>query len=1022
MKNTNLWRGPLAITLSLALALGCLTGVANQWRGAIDGALGTSSTVNTGEKAFQSVYSTSQELVDAHYDLGERVGEESAVLLKNNGALPLSGEKPKVTLFGMGSSYPFLGGVMGSSISTSDQIALPAALQQKGFEVNPTMLTIYEAFGNVVTGTRQSWGGEVPVYGFRPAGFSTPYEPSEPAIADYTKSIEDMGGGAADNWQDSFKDYNDAAIVVFSRPGTEGSDYYPGEKGIDTNKTGATSALGLCDNERALLELAKDNFDTVIVLINSGSTMEIEELKQDDEVDALMYIAFPGAFGMLGTANVLKGTVSPSGHLPDTYAVNIAMAPAAQNFGSIELKDTSMIKWPNSLAGELPVNYPVGNEATLSANYYLIEAEGIYTGYKYYETRYYDSILGQGNANGTAGSSTGGAWEYEKEVSYPFGYGLSYTTFEQTLDNLKVDMNSRTVTANVTVKNTGSVAGKDVVQLYYQAPYTDYDKSHAVEKSAVNLLTYEKTPVIEPGKSETVTITADLKYVASWDSTAKGGQGGYILDGGDYWFSVGNGAHEAVNNIIEGQGTSVGGNTACAKSQAIGQAGAVDEKTFAQSANGTNIVNQLQNADINYYRPGYATYLTRTDWNGTFPRTYDDLTIGGDKETEWIQHLTNEVYQMRTDGNVEVAGSGGDLKFSDLTGVDDINDPRWDELVRQIPVDTLIAKIAKGGGQTDAIEEIGLPIIYQNDGPAGFGGTLNSRGNVADDPNSNFQLATMASCVTIGCTFNKDIAREWGELMGNDGLWTGDSGILGCTVNIHRCPFNGRNFEYYSEDPMLCNYLAAATVHGAGKFGIMIAPKHFAFNDQETFRAGVAPYMTEQKAREGELRAFQGPLEDAKGTGVMTSFSRIGATNVNGHWGLMREILQGEWGFVGIISTDMMDNTGYFRPEMCIYGGVTQMADFSTNETMEQVVQSWPYFTMERITKDPDLVEYARQNMKSQLYAFAHSAAQNTETIRVTPVWEAALYGAIWVSAGLSVVFAALYVVSTVKSGKKEKI
>ncbi len=1025
-KSQNLWRGLCAIFLSLSFALNGLTSVANTWRSVIDQMLGTSSTITTQDDKFTSVYLTSDELIDAHVDLGERVAEEGVVLLKNeNSALPLMEDAPKVTFFGMGSMYPFLGGTMGSTVTGASQRDLVTAFEERGYEVNPTMVDIYETLGSVVTGTVETWGNVSNIYGNRPANFSTPYEPSEPSVNIYTATEADGGAGAEVNYTDSFAEYNDAAIVVFSRPGSEGSDYYAGEKGIDSEKYGTTSALGLATNERAVLELAKENFDNVIVLINSGSTMEIEELKADDEVDAIMYIGFPGAYGTLGIADVIKGEVSPSGRLSDTYAVNLENSPAAQNVGKIEIEDLSAITYEASLMGNIPATSPLGSfggDASMAADHYLIQAEGIYVGYKYYESRYYDTVVESGNASSSVGASNGAtSWDYANEVTYPFGYGLSYTTFTQELKDLKVDMDEETVTAKVTVKNTGDVSGKQVSQLYVQTPYSEYNKENLIEKSAIEFIGMEKTDTLVPGEEQELEIVVDLKYVASWDSNAKDGLGGYILDGGDYYFTIGEDAHDAVNNVLAAQGESVGGNANLVAVEQIGREGTVDEETFATSENGTEVVNQLADADINYYKPGYATYLSRTDWEGTFPRTYNDLTIDGDKVDEWVKKLSNETYEITANGEVNVDGIDSGLTLADLAGNDNIDDINWELLVNQIPVDTLFAKIVKGGSASDIIEEIASPIVYQNDGPNGFSGNISGRGLNADDPNKDFTMGTMANEVLLGCTFNKDLLLEWGELIGNDGLWSGNIVLWGVAANIHRTPYNGRNFEYYSEDPMLSNYMAAATVEGALNYGVIIGPKHFAFNDQETQRSGVAPYMTEQKAREGDLRAFQGVFEDAGALGAMTSFSRIGATPVNNSVALLKNILREEWGFKGLISTDMVNNMGYFRPEMGIEAGITMFADFSTNETMAQVTESWSYMTMDLISQDEQLVEYARENMKYQLYAFAHSAAQNIVTEKVTPWWETALNGAIYGSMALSLASLVLYVMSFLKGKKEDK-
>lgn len=1016
-------RGAVALTLSAGLGLTGLRGVADSWRGTIDSALGTTSSEQTSDDKFSPSIATSDELIAAHESIGRQVGQEGTVLMKNEGgALPLA-QGAKVTLLGMGSMYPFLGGKMGSTITTDAAIDLVSALEQCGFEVNPTMTGIYETLGAVEDSSADSsappWMQSVN-YKYRPAGFATPYVPNEPPIDLYTSE-----GGADASFADSFAGYGDAAIIVLSRPGSEGSDYYPGAAGIDSEAYGTSNPLGICTNERALIQLAKENFDKVIVLVNSGSTMELDELEKDSQISAVLYIGFPGAYGTLGIADVLNGTVSPSGCLADTYAVDTAMAPSSQNFGSIKIADTSMVTWPDSLMGAMGTDIAggfLGGENSTASAYYLIEAEGIYTGYKYYETRYFDAVAGAGNATGASGASGGAsAWNYDDEVVYPFGHGLSYTTFAQTLDNVTVNTDEKTVTAEVTVTNTGSVAGKFAAQLYVSVPYTDYDRQAGVEKSAIQLIGVAKTDELGAGEDAALTISADLYDMASWDSAAKGGEGGWILDGGDYYFTLGIGAHDAVNNVLAAQGMGSEGDAALVSVKAIGSEGSVDETTLSVSKNGTEIVNQLDDADINYYRSGYATPLSRSDWNGTFPKTYDDLTIGGDKQEEWVRNLCCEQYQIAQNGEVsDIDGSGESLTLSDFAGNDNADDAQWDRLVNEIPLDTLFAKIIKGGNQSDAIPEIQNPIVYQNDGPNGFGTTISGRGLNADDPNADYVLNTMANEVMIASTFNGDIARSWGELLGNDGLWSGNYLIWGTAANLHRCPYNGRNFEYYSEDPVLSSIMCAGTVAGALDYGVIIGPKHFAFNDQETRRAGVAPYMTEQKAREGDLRAFRASFEDAGALGIMTSFGRIGATPVNGSWGLLRNILRGEWGFKGLMSTDMVNNPGYFRPEACIYGGVTMMADFSTDETLAEVQANWPYLTHELIIGDAQLVEYARQNMRYQLYAFAQSAAQNIKTIKVTPWWEMALNGATAAGYGLAAVFGALYVRDAIKGSKEE--
>ena len=410
----------------------------------------------------------------------------------------------------------------------------------------------------------------------------------------------------------SFSEYNDAAIVVIGRPSSEAGDFFPGTNGMAEDE-GASNILGLTTNEREVIAAAKENFDKVIVLINSSSAMEIEELKQDDGVDSILWVGQPGNYGFLGVADVLTGTVSPSGHLADIYAVDSTSSPAMQNFGVIPYSNQESV----DLGRLTYIDYRAG--------WYLVEAEGIYTGYKYYETRYADVVNGLGNAASQTGSSNDTAWNYSDEVSYTFGYGLSYTTFNQTLGEVTLNDEDHTATIMVTVENTGSMAGKSVVQLYAQSPYTEYDKQNKVEKSAVQLLGFEKTKELQPGESEEITVVVDLQYLASYDySNAKT----YIMDDGDYYFAIGNDAHDALNNILAAQGKSASDGMDYAGDAAktyTWHQDTFDNETYSVSKAGVEISNQLNNADLNYYLPDTVTYLSRNDWEATWPLHYSDI-------------------------------------------------------------------------------------------------------------------------------------------------------------------------------------------------------------------------------------------------------------------------------------------------------------------------------------------------------------------------------------------------------------
>ena len=774
--------------------------------------------------------------------------------------------------------------------------------------------------------------------------------------------------------------------------------------------------MGLSDDERDLINAAvtakASNGGKVIVLLNNASAMEVQEIQDNDGVDAILQVGLPGGYGFYGVADILSGEVNPSGHLTDTYAVKNANSPAAQNFGDLQ--------WTNA-------------NPDIQMNDAIVEAENIYIGYKYYETRYFDTVMGQGNAASTVGSSTGSAWNYDDEVTYPFGYGLSYTTFEQTLDNLNVDLENETVTANVTVKNTGSVAGKDVVQLYVSLPYTDYDKEHGVEKAAIQLLDYGKTAELAPGASETVTITADMQNMASWDSTADnavGTKGCYILDAGDYYFTIGNGAHEAVQNVLAAEGQDVGGNADKAKSWNLGSQ---DTTAFATTKNGTAVENQLADMDVNYWLPGTATYLTRSDWEGTFPKTYTDLTA----TDEMVDILDNDIYEINANGDPSTVTFGADngLTLADLKGVSDINDERWDMLMDEITLEECMIRTGFGGTSTKVIESIMSPETIQNDGPNGiysyplgqYANTDKASGDPcavdANDPNLAYKFGTMVNETVIAQTFNKDLAADYGRVIGNYSLWANTAIFWGIGTNLHRLPYNARNHEYYSEDAVLTAGQGTAYAAAAMEYGVIIAPKHLAFNDTEINRTGVSVFMTEQQARENELRGTQGIVENAHVLGVMTAYNRVGITQDNAHTGLTKNILRNEWGFQGLISEDFIQNANYVVLKEAVLNGVTMSCNTGDN-TMAAVSEKYPYWTVEAVSQDTTMMTALKQAMKYQNYALANSnamdgMASNTKLVSVRTWYDNALTAVQIVFAALTVLAAAMYVLDERKSKKQ---
>lgn len=973
-RKRNLWRGLTTLTASLLTVSVAAGPVVDSYRTDIDKFLGTKSsamvTDSTDEDlyTYKSDYSSTTELLDSIEDLGERMSEEGTVLLKNeNNALPLSkDETQKLSLLGFSSYYPVQGGDMGSSLNENkgtdaDTVDFVEALNAKGFGINEDLQKLYKSLEADFKTEVNMWGNIMEYYHITAPATDGVFASKEPS--------QEKMDSVDDKWKDSMDDYN-VMLVTIGRSSTENGTYLPGVDGVDASQDlNQTDPLGLSDDERDLINAAveakENNGGKVIVMLNNANAMEIDEIKNNDGVDAIMEIGFPGGYGFYGVADILSGEANPSGHLTDTYAVTNANSPAAQNFGNYE--------WTNA-------------DPSVNINAEEVEAEDIYAGYKYYETRYADTVLGQGNADATVGSSTGKAWNYDDEVSYPFGYGLSYTTFEQTLKSVDVDLANRTVTAEVDVKNTGDVAGKDVVQLYTSVPYTDYDVENKVEKSAVQLLDYEKTDMIEPGESQTVTITADAQDMASWDSSCEneaGTTGNWILDNGTYYFTVGNGAHEAVNNVLAAQDQDVEGNKDNVQTWELGD---FDSSSFAVTLNGTPVENQLQDADLNNWMEDTVTYLSRNDWEGTWPETYKDLTA----TDEMISTMADDYSDIEANGDPSSVTFGADngMTLANMKGVEDITDERWSTLMDQLTLEECLIRTGLGGTSTKVIESITSPEAIQNDGPNGFnsyplGQYANSDASTGDpcviaedDPNRDYKMGVMANETVIGQTFSKQLAAEWGKAVGNYSLWANTAIWWGVGTNLHRTPYNARNHEYFSEDAVLTAGQGAAIIKAGHEYGVLIAPKHLAFNDTEINRTGIAEFMTEQAARENELRGTQSCIEDANALAVMTTYNRVGCVTSNAHTGLLLNILHKEWGFKGLMSEDFIQDPAYTKIHMAVHNGVTMTCNTGDN-TMAAVEAVWPYWSVENASQSEELLTDLKQAMLYQNYALANSNAMD---------------------------------------------
>jgi len=1023
-RHSTVWRGLTTLTAGLmAFIIGAIP-VVNVNSATLNSLLGTSNyklvdnsdgTEDVDAQYFKSDYSSVAEVVAAKQELAEQIAEEGTVLLKNNeSALPLDISSEKVTLWGMNSHNATYGGMIGSSATINEEsdqtkYTIELAFSEKGYDLNQDFIDFYSE--KKISEYARA-GGQ----GIKPSFGMTYENPSE----------YNVGEVPADEYDDDLLETADdtVALVVISRGSSEAADYEVDMKSsVDTDSF--ERPLALSENEKAMIELAKEHSTKVVVMIAAVNAIEIEDLKNDDDIDAIVWAGEPGVNGFLGTADVLSGEENPSGHLPDTYAANSASAPSMVNFGVY-----------------LYTNASTSDNAKLTeenkADWYLVESEDIYVGYRYYETRYEDSVLGQGNADASEGAFMGDSWVYEDEVTYPFGYGLSYTTFSQKLDSVEFEAGGEGK-ATVTVENTGDVAGKSVVQLYVQSPYTE----GGLEKSAIQLVGFAKTEKLEPGASETVEVTFSGEDFASYDESVEnedGTQGAWVLESGDYYFAIGNGAHEALNNVLAAKTGSEDGLVMTADTEVIEADNATvwnlaetDSTTYSE-----NVSNQLQDANINNLIENTVEYTTRSDWT----KGWEPVEAITPTEAMMVG-LTNSNYEL-TENDADVTwGADNGLSVIDMmvldedgkiTGVIDFDDETWDQLLDQVTLDEAIQFIEKGGDDIENIDSIGLPRTNENDGPVGFafdqvaGYYIRWTSDLSgmdyyteeSDECATYSMATMPTEPLVAATFNKDLAEAEGVLFGEDALWSYEASLFAPGLNIHRSNYCARNHEYYSEDPMLSSLLGYAECEGGKSKGLMMEPKHFAMNHQETNRSGISTFFTEQGARELELRSFQKCLSGNVADGLMSSFNRIGTVFAGACTNLLTNILRNEWGYDGWVVTDMINGADYMNwRDVTIAGG----GNCLTSSAYETSSIGEMADSKSEIEKDGQFQLAMKQNIKYWVYNMAQSVAMNgltstTEKVYVLTWYQKALYGG---AIGVGVLCALFAVISLIKRSKERK-
>lgn len=884
-----------------------------------------------------------------------KLAEEGFVLLKNeNAALPMN-KGARISVFSKNSVNLSYGGSGSGGFDTSNNKNLYESLNDAGFVTNPTLKSFYESSQSGPVRTANSSDLD--------NGDNQKIATAETPQSKYTDAVKN-----------SYADYSDAALVVITRIGGEGFDL-PRYQGDSEGAVSPDSHyLELDQNEIDLLTAVTDGtFKRVVVVFNTPSSFEATFLKDSayaafaDKIDAAVWIGFTGSNGITALGEILNGDVNPSGRLVDTWAADFTKNPSFVNFGTGCLPDTTD-KYDGGM-------------------YYSVDyEEGIYVGYRYYETR---------------GETDGEDW-YNANVVYPFGYGLSYTTFDWTVGDAsasEIELGT-TITVPVTVKNTGSVAGKEVVQLYASAPYT----LGGIEKAHKVLVGFAKTKLLQPGESETVTVSFDPYSAASYDyrDANSNGFSGYELEAGEYTLYISRNAHESEKAIALNLAADV----------QIGTDPTTDSEVVNRYTDSENFLDSDWQLD---------TMLSRADWEGTWPTPQTAQQHAGTDRL--YEEIRSEEHNNPTDFDSEEYPWFGEeptltlrdlLPSAEAEGYEPVvsyDDERWEELMMGCDEEEMIALINNGAYHTLAMESVGLPATIHGDGPSGFTCFMSK-----EQVNGTCQYVSEP---VMASTWNINLMNELGEAIGEEGT-IGDkatgqpySSIYAPGVNIHRSPFGGRCSEYFSEDPFISGMMGAAEVQGIQSRGVLPTVKHFVANEQETHRSigGDLSWLSEQALREIYLKPFEYTVKLGETRGIMTSFNRIGTRWTGGDYRLLTEILRNEWGFNGLVICDFNTIPQYMIPRMMFYAGGS--LDLATQQSA-----MWT----DCDTSDAGDAIVLMRAVKDVMYALVNSNAMNAEVIGYNPpIWQEYLH---WINIGaftLVGVWLVLAIVRTVRCNKRQK-
>ena len=859
----------------------------------------------------------SEENVASATQLCENIADEGIVLLDNDGTLPMA-KNSKLNVFGWASTNPCYGGTGSGALSDAyPTVTLLEGLKNAGFELNTELSDFYT-----------SYRADRPEVGM----FSQDWTLPEPEAAQYT-----------DEMMNNAKAFSDTAMVVITRVGGEGADL-PTDVSQVTYDAGHSyndfepgdHYLQLSKTEKDMIDLVCKNFDKVVVVYNGANAMELGWVKDYSQIKSVVWCAGTGQSGFNALGSILCGDVNPSGRTIDTFVYDLTQTPTANNFGNFTYTNMDEFKASSFGADTIPafVNY----------------VEGIYVGYKFYETAAAEGLI-----------------DYDKTVVYPFGRGLSYTTFTQTLNS--VTEADGTITVDVTVTNTGSASGKEVVEVYYNPPYTN----GGIEKASANLIGFAKTSELAPGASENVTVTFKAEDMASYDTY---GKGCYVLEKGDYVISINADSHTVLDSKVYNVASDI----------------VYDASNKRES--------DVEVADNKFdFAEGNVTYLSRADGFANYAEATAapaDFELPAEaKATFYNNSNWNPEDFNNADDVAPTTGAKNGLKLKDMVGVD-YNDAQWDTFLDQLTVSDMDSLIALGGYQSVAVSSIGKVQAIDCDGPASINNNFTQQGSIG-----------FPSAVMIAATWNTDLAHDFGTSIGKMADDMDVSGWYAPAMNIHRSAFAGRNFEYYSEDGVLSGAMAANAIMGSQEQGVYAFMKHFALNDQETNRCGMlCTWSNEQAIREIYLKPFEISVKDADCHAVMSSFNYIGTRWTGGCKELLKNVLRGEWGFVGFVETDYFGVSGYMTADQCVRNGNDLMLCTTGND----------FNTVTVLTNSSK--QALREASKNILYTVVNSRAYAAENLNPGMAkWEIIMIGADVLVALLIVALE----IKTFKSYKKRK-